>query len=232
MAKKFGNRKKAQDYILNIVKEADPTNRTFDKLTAIFKDMSDEQFHQMYEQVRDGKAFFPLLMDNHTGRIMDNGKALDLCEKHGVKIFQRIWYRSPATGVEMLSNHPVPVIHMPIRRQIETLQNKASYQENYDSTDQLTGQSTDAASALTQPETLVILSKGMGDVAVEFLKYRGGDVSGGREFDKRLVERGEVSTTELYQDVQTPTRVVETADIFLTGAHYETNLDPTKRNSG
>lgn len=232
MAKKYGNRKKAQEYILKAVKDADPTNRTFEKLSEVFKEMSDEQFHQMYLQIKEGKAYFPLLMDNHTGRIMDNGKALDLCDSYGIKIFQRIWYKSPATGVEMLSNHPVPVIHLPIRRQIETLQNKASYQENYDSTDQLTGQSTDAASALTQPETLVLLSKGMGDVAVEHLKYRGGDIAGGREFDRRLIERGEVSTTELYQEVQTPTRVVESADIFLTGAHYETNLDPTKHNAG
>ena len=227
---KMGNRKKAEEFLLKVVKDADPTGRTTTMIKEQLAKMDDKRFHEFVMRVKEGKEFIPLIVDSEYCKVVDNGDALDLCDKHGIKIMQRFWYRHPVTGVKALSNYEIPFMHFSVRRQIETLMNKISVSEDNSRTDVLTGQPIDGASAITQPESLVYLEKG-GDLdanLIEKLKYRGGDIEGGRLFDQSLIETGKVSTTQLYEQHNTTTRVVQTADIYLTSAHYETELDATK----
>lgn len=226
----MGNRKKAEEFLIKVVKDADPTGRTTTMIKEQLAKMDDKRFHEFVQRVKEGKEFIPLIVDSEYCKVMDNDKALDLCDKYGVKIMQRFWYRHPVTGVKALSNHEIPFIHLSVRRQIETLMNKISVAEDNTRTDVLTGQPIDGASAITQPESLLYLEKS-GDldaVLIEKLKYRGGDIEGGRLFDQALIETGKVSTSQLYEQHNTTTRVVQTADIYLTSAHYETQLDATK----
>lgn len=225
---KTGNRKKAEEYLLRVVKDGDPSGKTYEMVKEQLAKMDDKRFHNYYLAIKEGREFIPILMPNNTKHGMTVEKALDLCEKYGIQIFQRFWYRHPITKVKVLSNFKVPFVHMMVRRQIETLFNKISTASTNDDADILTGQPIGGASAITQPESLVSIEKGLDACLVEKLKYRGGDIEGGRLFDKALIETGKVSTTQLYEQNKTTTRVVQTADIYLTGAGYETNLDPTK----
>ena len=226
---KFGNRKAMEEFILKAVRKMDVTGRTFELLKEQFAKMDDKRFHAWYLDIKEGKDFVPIYMENHMdGKRITTSHALDVCEEYGIPIFQRYWYRNPATGVKALSNKPVPFIHVMTRRQIETLFNKISVAEDNSRVDTLTGQPIGGASAITQPETLVYEEKGLEGSLVEKLKYRGGDIEGGRLFDQAIIETGKVSTTQLMEQHNTTTRVVQTADIYLTSAHYETNLDPNK----
>lgn len=223
------NRKAMEEYILKAVSDMDVTGRTTAKLKEQFAKMDDKRFHLWYLDLKDKKDYVPIYLENHMdGKGITLEHALKTCEKYGIQIFQRFWYRNPATGVKALSNKPVPFIHLSVRRQIETLLNKMSVSEENNRVDTLTGQALGGASAITQPETLVYLEKGLDGSLVEKLKYRGGDIEGGRLFDKSLIETGKVFTTQLMEQHNTSTRVVQTADIYLTGAHYENNLDPNK----
>ncbi len=226
---KLGHRKKAEEYLLKVVKDGDPSGVTYNSVKEQLAKMDDKRFHEYYLAIKESREFIPIIMPNNTNHGMTVDKALDLCEKYKIEIFQRFWYRHPITGVKVLSNFKVPFLHMMVRRQIETLFNKISTAADNNRVDGLTGQAIEGASAITQPESLVSLEKGLDATLVEKLKYRGGDVEGGRLFDKALIETGQVSTTQLYETHKTTTRVVQTADIYLTGAGYETNLDPTKR---
>lgn len=226
---KLGNRKKAEEYLLKVVKDGDPSGVTLTMMKEQLAKMDDKRFHEYYLGIKEGREFIPLIMANNTKHGMTTEHALDLCEKYGIEIFQRFWYRHPITKVKVLSNFKVPFVHMMVRRQIETLFNKLSTTSDNNQVDVLTGQAIHGASAITQPESLVTIEKGLEATLVEKLKYRGGDVEGGRLFDKALIETGQVSTTQLYEQHNTTTRVVQTADIYLTSAGYETNLDPTKR---
>lgn len=224
------NRKKAEEFLLRVVKDGDPTGRTLALVKEQLAGMDDKRFDLMIERIREGKEFIPLIVDNHTTRTMDMDAALELCKKYNIEIFQRIWYRHPVTGVKVLSNYKVPFLHLMVRQQIETLHNKISVSESNTQVDTLTGQPIGGASAITQPESIVYIEKGLDASLVEKLKYRGGDIDGGRLFDQQLIETGTVSTTQLREKHNTSTRVVQTADIYLTSAHYETNLDPTKQS--
>lgn len=223
------NRKRAEEFLLKVVKDADPSLTTFKMVKEQIAKMDDKRFHEYMLAIKEEREYIPILMPNNTKHGITIEGALDLCDKYGIEIFQRFWYRHPVTKVKVLSNFKVPFVHMPVRRQIETLFNKISTADDSGTTDTLTGQGVRDASATTQPESLVAIEKGLEDTLVEKLKYRGGDVEGGRLFDKELIETGRVSTTQLYEQNQTTTRSVQTADIYLVSAGYETNLDPTKR---
>lgn len=223
------NRKKMEEFILKAVKRMDPSNRTFESLKAQFAKMDDKRFHMWYLEIKEGKSFIPIYLENHMdGERITQKHALDVCKEYGINIMQRYWYRNPANGVKALSNKPAPFVHMMVRRQIETIMNKMGVSDDNATTDVLTGQVVHAGSAITQPESLVYIEKGLTGSLVEKLKYRGGDVEGGRLFDRQVIETGQVSTNQLYAEHNTTTRVVQTADIYLTAAHYETNLNPTK----
>lgn len=222
------NRKLAEEFILKRVGKMDKSGRSGSILKEQFSKMDDERFDIWMKEIRDGKNYVPIWMPNGMDNKITTEHALKVCKEVGVQIFQRYWYRDQASGVKALSNNPVPVLYIPVRRQIETLLNKMSTADNNNRFDTLTGQPLEAASAITQPENLVYEEKGLDGSLIEKMKYRGGDISGGRMFDKSLIETGQVSTEKLMEEHPSVTRVVQTADIYLTGAHYETNLDPTK----
>lgn len=223
------NRKGMEEFILKAVKKMDVTGRSAAVLVEQWSKMDDKRFHEWYLDIKNQVDYVPIFLENHMdGKRITTEHALDVCEEYGIKIFQRYWYRDQATGIKALSNYPVPVLHLNIRRQIETLLNKMSVSEDNNRADILTGQVIEGASAITQPESLVYLEKGLDGSLIEKMKYRGGDIEGKRLYDKSLIENGRVSTKQLMEDHNTVTRVVQTADIYLTGAHYETNLDPTK----
>lgn len=227
---KLGNRKKAEEYMLKVIKDGDPSGRTYEEIKKRLSKMTDQEFHAFIQEVKAGREFIPIIAPIHSGRHMTIEKAIDLCEKYDIPLFQRYWYRHPILGVKTLSTYPAPFLYMMVRRQIETLDNKISVTEDNNRADILTGQAIDGASAITQPESLVLIEKGLEDTLIEKLKYRGGDIEGGRLFDQRLIEQGAVSTEALQQEYRTTTRVVQTMDIFFTAAHYETNIDPNKGN--
>ena len=103
--------KKAEEFLLRVVKDGDPTGRTLALVKEQLAGMDDKRFDLMIERIREGKEFIPLIVDNHTTRTMDMDAALELCKKYNIEIFQRIWYRHPVTGVKVLSNYKVPFLH-------------------------------------------------------------------------------------------------------------------------
>lgn len=222
------NRKATEEYILSAVKDMDVTGRSYDLLKEQFGKMDDKRFDIWMQEIKAGKNFVPIYLENHMkGKRIDIDHALKTCKKYGIKIFQRFWYRDNATGIKALSNKPHPFIHLMIRRQIETILNKMGFAENNNRFDTATGAPIDGGSGITQPESLVYIEKRLGDPLLEKMKFRGGDIQGGRDFDQALISSGTVSINKLMEN-NTSTRVVQTADIYLAGALYETNLDPHK----
>ena len=224
----MANRKKAEEFIIRFVNDADKTGVTANELKKQFAKMDDKRFHEWMVRIKEEKEFIPIIMPNCDGTKRELEEALDVCDKYGVEIFQRYWTRHEKTGIKVLSNVKAPFVDLPVRRQIETIFNKMSTSDYNGPTDILTGQGIHDASAITQPETMVSINKGLTMGVVEKLKYRGGDVEGGRRFDKSLIENGSVSIEQLHRESPSSTRSTQTLDIQLTCAMYETNLDPYK----
>ena len=75
---KMGNRKKAEEYMLKVVKDGDPTGRTLALVKEQLAKMDDKRFHEFVQRVKEGKEFIPLIVDAEYDKVMDNDKALDL----------------------------------------------------------------------------------------------------------------------------------------------------------
>ena len=221
-----GNRKAAEEMILSWVKDVDISGKTVDWYKECFARLTDTQFEKWIEDLEAGQDYVCIISDNMNGKNITIENNLKVAEKRGVPYYERIWMVEPKTGVRYLSNVPYPILPLMIKRQIESIENKRSIPSVASKKrDDMTGQVSGAAASMaqSQPETQILYAMGLDAVVVEGLKYRGGDVHGGNEFDRRLLEDGEVSINALLQ-TDTKVKSTETLHNLLLGMHYDNNL--------
>lgn len=222
----LSNRKAAEAEALAWVKDVDLSGKTLKWYQERFAEMTDDQFVKWIEDLEAGRDYLCIISDNMNGNNISVENNLAVAKKRGVPMHERIWLVDPKTGYRYLSNVAYPVFYLQVKRQIESIENKRSIPKIASKKkDDLTGQvSGDAAAmALSQPETQILYAMGLDAVIVESLKYRGGDIKGGEEFDRSLLETGEVSINNLLQ-TQTRVKSAETLRAFLTGMNYDNNL--------
>jgi hypothetical protein len=221
-----GNRKAAEAEALSWVKDVDKTGRTVKWYQERFAEMTDVQFEKWIGDLENERDYLCIITDNMGGESIDIKNNLEVAKKRGVPMFERLWLTDPKSGQRYLSNVPYPIVYLPIKRQIESIENKRSIPKiSSKKKDDLTGQVSGdgAAMALSQPETQILYPMGLEAVVVESLKYRGGDIKGGDEFDRSLIESGEVSINNLLQ-TSTKVKSTQTLKAFLIGMNYDNNL--------
>ena len=219
-----GNRKAAEAVVLGWVKDVDKTGRTFNYYKEQFAKMTDTQFEKWIEELEAGRDYVCIIAENMGEKGVSIKNNLKVAEERGVPMFERIWTKHPTTGKESLTNVPYPILMLPIKRQIETSENKRAIPATSSKKrDEMTGQLIGAEMSLSLPESQILNAMGLKAVVVESLKYRGGDVVGGNEFDRRLLENGEVSINSLLE-VDTEVKSTETLRNLLLGMHYDNNL--------
>lgn len=218
------NRKAAEEVILAWVKDVDLSGFSLNYYKERFSKMTDTQFEKWMQDLEAGRDYVSVISEN-----MGNGKItvennLKVAEKRGVPMHERVWLIHPKTKKRYLSNIPYPILLLPIKRQIETIENKRAIPSaTSKKRDEMTGQLMGAEMSLSLPETQILYAMGLESVVVESLKYRGGDVEGGNEFDRRLLENGEVEINSLLE-VDTRVRSTDTLKALWLGMHYDNNL--------
>ena len=219
-----GNRKKAEQEVLSWTKDVDLSGKTTAYYKEAFARMTDKQFEKWIEELEAGRDYVFIISENMKGKNLTEANNLEVGKKRGVPMHERIWTRHPTTGHEYLTNVPYPVFYLPLKKQIESIENKQAIPKvSRKRRDEMTGQGLDDEMSVSLPETQILYAMGLDAVIIESLKYRGGDVRGGNEFDRRLVENGNVSINEL---LNTDTRVTstDTLRVLLLGMHYDNNL--------
>ena len=218
------NRKAAEQEVLAWVKDVDMSGKTLKYYQEQFSKMTDIQFEKWIEALEEGVDYVCIISENMGGRNITEENNLKVAKKRGVPIFERIWVRHPQTGHQYLTNIPYPLLYLPLKKQIESIENKQAIPKvSSKRRDEMTGQAMDAEMSMSLPETQILYAMGLESVISESLKYRGGDIRGGNEFDRRLIENGEVSVNDL---LNTDTRVTstDTLRVLLLGMHYDNNL--------
>ncbi len=219
-----GNRKAAEEIILSWVKDVDLSGRTLNYYKERFSKMTDTQFEKWIEDLEAERDYVHIIMENMVNRSVTTENNMKVAEKRGVPFFERIWIVHPKTKKRYLSNVSYPILLLPIKRQIETIENKRAIPSaTSKKRDEMTGQLLSAEMSMSLPETQILYAMGLESVIVESLKYRGGDIEGGNEFDKRLLETGEVSINNLLE-TETRVRSTDTLKMLLLGMHYDNNL--------
>lgn len=220
-----GNRKAAEAEALAWVNDIDKSGRTGKYLKECFSNMGDDRFEAWIVDLENKKDYLHVIMDNVNSRGITVENNQLVAKKRGVNFYQRIWIVDPKTKLRYLSNIPYPCLDCNLKVQIETIENKRSIPTSSNKIDEMTGQVSGDAGAMSMspPEFQVLYAMGLEDVITESMKYRGGDVKGNNEFNKSLVETGQVSIAAL-EKTHTTVKSTQTLHNVLVGMHYDNNL--------
>lgn len=218
-------RKKAEAVAIDALNLIDKSGRSAKEFQRLLKDLSDEQFIELINAIDDKTYFVPIIMDNLTDHAVTLENNLAIAPKFGYEFFQRLKVTDEKTGQTYLTPLPYLVLHLPVRRQIQTLENKVSIPEDNKHIDEMTNQPTGVSkgSSLSFPELLVIYSQGNNRGIVEFIKYRGGDLQGMRAMENMLVQTGHASMDQL-DTMGTEVKSTQTLGILLKGMHLDNNF--------
>lgn len=210
-------------YITKHMDVLDPSGDNTKRYKKMIDSMSDTQFKEFIQNIRDGKFQLHLIMPNMTHNVEMNN-LLKVADDIKLKLFHKLWLTDTTTGQTFLTKHEYPVIQVFIRRQSQFLDEKISLPDDDSVTDLLTGQVTndDRSSSFTQPEIQALYTKDLTKTLVEVLKIRGGDIKSYGEFKRQLEETGMASLNNI--DPNSKTRSVVIAGVLLKGCHLDSNF--------
>lgn len=221
------NRKAAEAVILEWIAKIDPSGRNTELTQEYFTQMDDTQFEIWMEAIRVGKDTISMVAPNlDPERKMSTANNLKLAPEMGVEFFQRVWVTDSKSGEQWLTPIKYLVCHVPVRRQIQTRENKMAVPKDNSTIDESTGQVTgdSGKSSISSPEMLVLVAAGLNRTVEEFMKVRGGDETALRYSDRAIMETGGVSLDQIAK-LGTRARSTRTLSTFLRGMHFDNNYD-------
>jgi hypothetical protein len=220
-----GNRKAAEKIILEAMTLIDPSGDNTALMIGFFKTMTDKAFDLYMQAIENGTDYVSVVAPNLTQSKITTDNNLKVAKKLGVELFQRLWLTDNATGVEYLTNQKYLVVKLPVRRQIQTLENKMSIPEDNKHVDDLTDQPTGVSkgSSISFPELLVMYSQGNSRGIEELIKFRGGDIKAMQAMDKQIHESGGASLDSLGR-LGTKVKSTQTLSVMMKGMHLDNNF--------
>ena len=211
------------DYVVTCLNLIDPTGDNGRRFSDFVSPMSDKEFAQYIQNLKDRKCHIDIVAPNMKKPLQLND-VFAAAHKINCKLFQRVWFYDMTTGKEFLSTEELPVFRLTVRRQEQMLDEKLSVPDKASKIDALTGQVTgdDKAGGFSMPEIQIMYSKGFKNVLKEFIKIRGGDVHAFGEFERQLEETGEGAMDQIRVNSRARSGAVLSA--WLEAIHLDNNI--------
>lgn len=230
----MGNRAAATEFILKYIGKLNPADKdNVELMKKQLDSLNDQQFEQYMASLRkpkDGKRVQGRQTLNYYAPNLSKNKLmlernLKLAEELGHAFFEQLWITDPQTGETYLTPHKHLVMDLPVRRQAQIHEKKASIPMNSKSVDELSGQVTGESkgSKLSFPELQAQVSQELDMTILEEIKIRGGDQKAYQEFEKRMIETGSCSQADLLA-MGTRAKSTDTTSALLKGMHLGNNL--------
>lgn len=198
------------------------------------EEMSDVEFDQYIRslakpETEEGRAtqeILPFYSPNLKDPRITPESLLAVAENIGYEFFEQIFLTDPQTGVTFLTPQKYLIVDMTVRRQAQTLTKKSSIPENSRHVDELSGQVTGVSkgSKISFPELQSQLAQGLENTLIEEIKVRGGDREAQLEYDRQLIENGEVRLDDVTSQGGLTSATTNLA-IWMRGMALDTNLD-------
>lgn len=211
--------------MLDFMKKFDPSGRNYENLKNIYSKMSDEQFLAMAVAIRAGLAHTPMIYDHESDNHLDL-KTIETFGKKtlGIQYRQRIRYKDKRTGEYNWSNTKRWVLDVPVRRLIQSIENKISVSTSKQvnaATNQPVGDNK--SSSISGPESLILSGQGFNAALNEFMVVRGGDLRAKHALEQSIRQSGGASlnTVMVYGE---GAKAVATVAHQLTAMHWRNNL--------
>lgn len=222
-----GNRKAAEAVVFEGIEALMPGSDNKRIYEELFASMDDEQFEEWIAAFEGSPNLLPIIAPNMpakgTSRLSVK-RNLELAEKWGVKLFERIWQTND-DGTRYLSTLEYMVVPLPLRRQAQILEKKISIPEDNNTVDDLTGQAAGSSkgSKVSFPQIQILASHGLDKTLLEMLKMRGGDTKAFNAMNAEISKTGSVSIDNIAK-LGTEVKSTTTLNTFLTCMHLGNTL--------
>lgn len=217
--------KEANAMLMGMVKQMPNPKLNVPLYEEVLAGFKEEDYLRLAERWKEGKFYFPIIVENMGKEIIDEHKVMKVGESIGVEYFQHCRLTDPETGEEYVTPIKYLVLDIPGRRLIQHISDKMSTAENNRVTDHLAGQATGVskASSISSPELNVMNAKGLTYGPLEMMKVRGGDAAAFDAALRSIEETGSFSMDAVSQ-LGTKPKVVESLHELLLGTGIDTNL--------
>lgn len=214
-------RQKIQARILSVVKIIDPSGKNVKIFQDKFNQMSDKDFDEYMQRIRDHEEVLPIYCANMVDHIKV-ADAVKAAKAVNLEIFERIKMFDVATNSYYYTPNKFMVVQLPVRRLAQFVDHKLTVPEGDSKIDMLTGQviKPDHGCALSEPETRTLYALGLNKTLRELSKFRGGDVVAFAEYKREIEETGK---TTIDRDTGTKVRSSVTLDVLYSGMLIESN---------
>jgi hypothetical protein len=220
-----GNRKAAEELIVDMVSKIDESGFNADLYKKKFAAMSDADFDAMIEGLEKGTVNLVFVAPNFGNVKIDVEKNLDLAQELGFNFFERINLPQQGDIPAYLTPIPYLVVRVPVRRQAQLLEKKISIPDSTAVTDDLTGQVTGSSkgSKISYPEVQVLAAAGLDNMLTELLKVRGGDEGAFNAFSTMISRSGE-ATLNSVEKFSTGVQAQAALSVLLRGMMINSTL--------
>jgi hypothetical protein len=222
----MGNRKAATAMILKYIEQILPGSPNTAFYAKRLPEMTDKEFDQFMKNLEDGTEILTIKTPNLSKQKLSLDRNLAIAKELGHEFFQYLILTDPTTGEVYRTPVKYLVIDVPLRRQVQLLQSKATIPENNKHVDELSGQSTGPSkgSKISFPELQVLFAQGLDSTITELIKFRGGDAKAFNAMNRAIIENGGVSIDYLSQ-FNTKVKSVTTLSTLLKTIHLDNTLD-------
>jgi hypothetical protein len=210
-------------YICDVCDILDPSETNSKRYHRILDHMTDKEFDQWMNYVKEGKWQIHIVAPNMIVNLR-NENILKAADKVGCKLFHRLWIEDPTTGRKYLTDNEYLILNLPVRRQQQFLDEKMSVPDHDRTIDGLTGQVTgdSRASSITNPEIQILAARGLETTLQELVNVRGGNMHAYAEFKRQAEETGDITMSTL--DPNTRSRVAVVGQVMLNSMMLDTNI--------
>lgn len=221
----MSNRKKAEAFILDFMKDLEPTGYNVQKYKEIFESMSDKDFDVYMKDIRAGTKTLVVFKPMYEAKGISVENNLKIAKKYGLEFFEHLNYTNNPHGPDFKTPIKYLVVDLPYRRQSQTLDKKISLPDNNNTIDELTYQPTGASKGakISYPELQVLLGMGLDHSITELIKFRGGDRGGFNAYNAMFLRYGSVNLKTL-NNFSTGVESTKTLRVYLTAMHLSSTV--------
>lgn len=214
-------RAKVEQLVIDKVNLIDPSGDNGKRYKEFFASLSDKEFHEFMLDIKRGEQQLYIYAPNMANDItLDN--LVELTDKFGVELLERIWFKDFKTGVQSLTPEKYMILTLPVRRAKQLLTKKRSFPDSDKTINHLSGQVSrpDKAAGLSQIETQFLISKNLPNTARELVKYRGGDIHAYSEMKHSLMETGNA----VLEPTNSVVRSAVMLQVWFKAIHLDVNV--------
>lgn len=219
------NRKKTEEFIIKYIDKMLPGSDNVKLYKEKFDNMSDEEFHLFMLDLKANKTRLCIISPNFSKPRLEVERNLKIAKELGYKFFQKVKIPKKGTLPAYTTPREYLIIDLPLRRQAQLLDKKASIPEDQSVVDKMTGQPTGKSKGakFSKPEIEVISALGLDKSLEEILTLRGGDGKGYIALNNSIYRTGGASI-EALKPFRGEVKAKAALRVILNGMHIQNNL--------